>query len=227
MTVNANPDRIHGHVGELLRANKMLIAVELGIFSALCFARIFPFSVQLILLIFASLSLLLRNSTWADVGLRRGRAWWKIVLWALLAAGIMAVIANVLVQPLVDRLVSRPVNNSRFADLPGHLTVLLGWLSAVWTVVAFGEEMVFRGYLMNRIADLAGRSRAGWAAALLGSSLIFGLAHGYQGLAGIVGTSEVGLLLGTLYLIFRRNLWVNIACHGFFDSISLVALYFS
>ena len=219
--------RIPGHVGELLRGNKPLIVVELGIFLALCFVRVFPFSVQLILLFFASLSLLLRNSTWGDVGLSKGKAWWKIVLWALLAAGIIAVIANVLVQPLVDRLVSRPANNSRFADLPGHLTVLLGWLSAVWTVVAFGEEMVFRGYLMNRIADLVGRTRTGWVAALLGSSLIFGLAHGYQGLAGIISTSEVGLLLGVLYLIFKRNLWVNIACHGFFDTISLVAVYFS
>ena len=87
--------------------------------------------------------------------------------------------------------------------------------------------MVFRGYLMNRIADLVGRSRAGWISALLGSSLIFGLAHGYQGLAGIISTAEVGLLLGILYLINRRNLWVNIVCHGVFDTISLVALYYS
>jgi membrane protease YdiL (CAAX protease family) len=97
----------------------------------------------------------------------------------------------------------------------------------VWTIVAFGEEMVFRGYLMNRIADLVGRSRTGWASALIGSSLIFGLAHGYQGLAGIISTAEVGLLLGILYLISKRNLWINIVCHGAFDSISLIAMYFS
>jgi membrane protease YdiL (CAAX protease family) len=62
---------------------------------------------------------------------------------------------------------------------------------------------------------------------LFGSSLIFGLGHGYQGLAGIINTTTIGLLLGTLYLISKRNLWVNIVCHGVIDSISLISLYFS
>jgi CAAX protease family protein len=127
----------------------------------------------------------------------------------------------------VDRLIGRPVNNSRFADLPGNLKVLLRWLALVWTIVAFGEEMVFRGYFMNRITDLAGKTRTGWVLALLGSSAIFGLAHGYQGVAGIISTAEVGLLLGLLYLFSKRNLWANIVCHGVFDSISLIALYYS
>jgi membrane protease YdiL (CAAX protease family) len=227
MKEDVSVDRIPGPVGKLLQANKLIIAAELGAAFVLCFVRVFPFSVQIFLLAFSSLSLWLRGLTWRDVGLRRFKAWWKIALWALLAAFIISIVANLLVQPLIDRLVSRPVNNSRFENLRGHLPVLLGWLSAVWTIVAFGEEMVFRGYLMNRIADLVGRSRTGWASALIGSSLIFGLAHGYQGLAGIISTAEVGLLLGILYLISKRNLWINVVCHGAFDSISLLALYFS
>jgi membrane protease YdiL (CAAX protease family) len=227
MTEDVSVDRIHGPLGKLLQANKWVIAAELVVVFALCFARVFPFSVQIFLLAFTSLSLWLRGLSWRDVGLGRFKAWWKIALWALLAAFIISIIANLLLQPLVDRLISRPVNNSRFESLRGHLPVLLSWLAAVWTIVAFGEEMVFRGYLMNRIADLVGRSRTGWVSALIGSSLIFGLAHGYQGLAGIVSTSEVGLLLGILYLISKRNLWINIVCHGAFDTISLIALYLS
>jgi membrane protease YdiL (CAAX protease family) len=103
----------------------------------------------------------------------------------------------------------------------------MGWLSVVWTLAAFGEEMIFRGYFMNRIADLLGNGRTGWISALLLSSLLFGVGHGYQGLAGAIGTTEIGLLLGALYLVNRRNLWMNIVCHGFIDSISLISLYFS
>jgi membrane protease YdiL (CAAX protease family) len=104
---------------------------------------------------------------------------------------------------------------------------LVGWLTVAWTMAAFCEEMFFRGYLMNRIFDLVGNGRAGWISALLVSSLLFGLAHGYQGLAGAIGTAEVGLLLGVMYLGNKRNLWMNIVCHGSIDSISLVSLYLS
>jgi len=225
MTAGVNSTDIRVRFGELLRGSNWIIAGELIVLIALCFARVFPFSVQLLLLGFTSLSLWLRGLTWHDVGLRSSMAWWKIALRAVVTAVLIAVIANVLVQPFLDRLISRPVNNSRFDDLRGNVKVLLLWLAAVWTIVAFGEEMVFRGYLMNRITDLAGKTRTGWVLALLGSSLIFGLAHGYQGPAGIISTGEVGLLFGILYLVSKRNLWANIVCHGVFDSISLITLY--
>jgi len=227
MTAGVSSTGIRERFGELLRGSKWVIAGELVVLFALCFARVFPFSVQLILLAFTSLSLWLRGLTWRDVGLRSSMAWWKIALRAVAAAVLIAVIANILVQPFVDRLISRPVNNSRFDNLRGNVKVLLLWLAAVWTIVAFGEEMVFRGYLMNRITDLAEKSRTGWVLALLGSGVIFGLAHGYQGLAGVISTAEVGLLLGLLYLVSKQNLWANIVCHGVFDSISLIALYYS
>jgi len=194
---------------------------------ALCFVRLFPLSIQLFLLAFTSLSLWLRHLTWRDLGLRRSKAWWKIALWAVLATVLIAVVINLLVQPLVGRLTNKAPDNARFDSVRGNLKVLLVWLAAVWTIVAFGEEMIFRGYLINRIADLVGRTRAGWILSLLGSSLIFGLGHSYQGLAGIITTAAIGLLLGIVYLISKRNLWVSIISHGLIDTISLVALYFS
>lgn len=212
---------------ELLQANKWIVAAELIVMFGLCFARIFPFSIQLLLLAFTSLSLWLRGLTWRDVGLRRSKAWWKVALQAVLATLLIAIAVNLVAAPLVHRLVGKAINNSRFDNIRGNLKVLLGWLSLVWTIVSFGEEMIFRGYLMNRIADLVGRTRPGWIISLLGSSLIFGLGHGYQGVAGIIDTATIGFLLGTLYLISKRNLWVNIICHGLIDSISLISLYFS
>jgi hypothetical protein len=62
---------------------------------------------------------------------------------------------------------------------------------------------------------------------VLASSLVFGAAHGYQGLAGATGAAEIGLLLGVMYLLNKRNLWMNIVCHGCIDSISLLWLYSS
>ncbi|MFZ3323217.1 MAG: CPBP family intramembrane glutamic endopeptidase [Usitatibacter sp.] len=165
--------------------------------------------------------------TWRAVGLGKPGTWWKVPLLAALSAVVISVVVNVLLGPVVERIAGGVASASRFESVRGNAIVLIGWLSVAWTLAAFGEEMVFRGYLMNRISDLAGSGRAGWISALLGSSLIFGLGHAYQGLAGVIGTAEMGLLLGILYLVNRRNLWTNIVCHGLIDSISLVSLYLS
>jgi membrane protease YdiL (CAAX protease family) len=180
-----------------------------------------------LLVAFASRSLWLRGLAWSDVGLAKPKTWWKVLLLAALAALVISVVVNLLVGPFVERFAGRATSTTRFDDIRGNLPMLMGWLGVVWTLAAFGEEMIFRGYLMNRISDLVGSGRAGWIAALLGSSLIFGVGHAYQGLAGVIGTTEVGLLLGILYLMNKRNLWMNIVCHGLIDSISLISLYFS
>jgi membrane protease YdiL (CAAX protease family) len=54
------------------------------------------------------------------------------------------------------------------------------------------EEFVYRGFVMAALA------RAGFAvwAVLIVSSVLFGLAHAYQGKGGIVGTALLGLLFG-------------------------------
>lgn len=218
---------IHSHLGRLTRTSKLAIFVELVLATCLCFVRIFPFSVQLLLLAFASLSFWLRGLTWGAVGLRKPEYWWRALLFALLSAVVICVVVNLLVGPFVARFAGTPPNNSRFEGIHGSVLALTGWLSVAWTVAAFGEEMVFRGYLINRISDFIGNNRVGWISALLVSSLIFGEAHSYQGLAGAIGTTEIGLLLGVMYLANKRNLWMNIVCHGFIDSISLIWTYFS
>jgi uncharacterized protein len=143
------------------------------------------------------------------------------------SAVVISVLVNLVFGPFVERLAGNSPSNTRFENVRGNMPVLMGWLSVAWTVAAFGEEMIFRGYFMNRIYDLIGSGRTGWILALLLSSLLFGAAHGYQGLAGAIGTAEVGLLLGAVYLVNRRNLWMNVFCHGFIDSISLISLYLS
>jgi uncharacterized protein len=218
---------VRKQLGGLTRASKPAIFIELVLATGVCFARIFPFSVQTFLLIFASLSLWLRGSAWSAIGLRNPKNWWAVLLLALLCAVAISVIVNLLVGPFVEHLSGKAPGISRFENIRGNLLALVGWLTVAWTMAAFCEEMFFRGYLMNRISDLVGTGRAGWISALLVSSLLFGLAHGYQGLAGAIGTAEVGLLLGVMYLGNKRNLWMNIVCHGSIDSISLVSLYLS
>jgi uncharacterized protein len=54
------------------------------------------------------------------------------------------------------------------------------------------EEIVYRGFAMAALTRLGIYS---WAVLLL-TSVLFGLAHTYQGRSGVVGTGLMGLLLG-------------------------------
>ena len=78
---------------------------------------------------------------------------------------------------------------------------------------------------MNRVADLAGPRRAGWLTSLIVVSIIFGVTHLYQGTSGIIAITITGLLLGALYLVTGRNLWVPIIAHGVNDTVGFLLIF--
>ncbi len=95
-----------------------------------------------------------------------------------------------------------------------------------WTLAAFGEELVYRGYLQTRILDVIGRSTSAKLIAVVGSSILFGLAHTEQGLIGVLLT-----LLDALFFSFLRwrvagSLWASVFAHGLNNTIGLTAYFF-
>lgn len=177
------------------------------------------------LLPLGSMSLWMRGLGWRDLGLRRPERVGRTLATAVLAALGILVTVRFAIVPFAVWITGVPLDTSAFEAIEGNLRVLLTWLAVAWTVAAFGEEMVFRGYLMRRLADLAGGTRAAWAFALIVSSVSFGWAHAYQGPAGIVATGLIGALLALLYLRTGRNLWTVILCHALVDAVVLTLIY--
>lgn len=89
------------------------------------------------------------------------------------------------------------------------------------TVVALCEESIFRGYLILRLRNIT--SRAG--AAVLLSSLIFSLGHGYEGTAGVLTVGVMGLVFALVYM-WRKSLTAPIVMHFLNDFIVIVLLPF-
>ena len=105
--------------------------------------------------------------------------------------------------------------------------MLIATLGVVYVTASFSEEVIYRAFLMNRIAELGGSKRVSWIFAIVISSIAFGLAHYSWGPAGMVQTTFMGLALGTAYFVFGRRLWVVILAHGYMDTILLVQVYLS
>ncbi len=98
-------------------------------------------------------------------------------------------------------------------------------LALVYIGSSFGEEVVYRGFLINRISEIGNRSKPMLFIAIIISSLIFGLAHFQWGIVGIFQTSFMGLALCTAYVLTKRNLLVLILAHAYMDTILLLQLY--
>lgn len=170
-------------------------------------------------------SLYLRQLRWRDVGFRLYRDW-PTTLAIGVAAGIaMELLELFCTQPLLVRITGQMPDLSAFSRVAGNVRWLATSLALTWTLFAFGEELVFRGYLMDRIAGLLGRTARGWAVALLTASLVFGLSHFQQGITGVSENVVDGLILGAIYLKLGGNLAVPIVAHGVTDTVDLVLLF--
>lgn len=141
-----------------------------------------------------------------------------IALLGLIAAGIAATLSTQLIG-------WPPLRTDRFAELHGNLPLLIFWLGISWSSAAFGEEMLFRGFLQSRLLALFAGWRGGRAAAVLIQAGLFSLGHAYQGPTGLMTSASIGLLFGALALR-SRSLWPLIIAHGLIDTLSMLVFYF-
>jgi membrane protease YdiL (CAAX protease family) len=171
------------------------------------------------------LSLRLRGQTWKSVGMTLYKSWGRtLVLGLLLGIGNEALELFV-TQPLLVRLFRRWPDLSDLRPLVGNPKMLGVALLLTWTLAAFAEEMVYRGYIMNRVAELFGKTRMAWGFSLVLTSILFGFSHFDQGLIGQIENGIGGCLLGVFYLACDRNLAVPIVAHGVQDSIDVLLIF--
>lgn len=178
-----------------------------------------------ILFIAGLISLRLRDGGWKVIGLGRPSSWLWTILIALAAAASRVVLGEVVVDPITSHFWPPAVAPSGAETIAGNTLAALKWLGLVWTFAAFGEEIAYRGYLLTRAADMGGRSKVAYWAALIYVSILFGVGHYYKGPSGMIDSGIAGLVLGSAYLLSGRNLWVCILAHGFIDSFGVIALY--
>jgi membrane protease YdiL (CAAX protease family) len=167
-----------------------------------------------------------RGTRWRDLGLRRPtRPRWlfaqvPVVLVAWLTVSAVAAV-------LVGQYLPRPDTSARFGDLAGNLPATLWWIGIGWLIGGFAEEMIFRGFLLNRLAVMAPRGILGSVMAVLLQAALFGAVHVYnRGLFGLLVLGAIGVVMGTSFLLLRRNLWPVILAHGLGNTLGFLARYF-
>lgn len=208
--------------------SKWLVVVELAIVATLFVADIYHhifFSKTPYLFLLGWFSLRLRGLRWKDVGFAQPKSWRKAFLLGLAIGLAMELFELFVSQPLLTRWLGNSPDLSDFNDVVGNLKLLLLYLLLVWVLGALGEEIVYRGYLMNRVAGLFRKTGAAWIISLVVVSVVFGCGHLDQGKTGMIENIWDGLLLGLLYLACGRNLAVPVIAHAFSDSLDFLLIY--
>ena len=132
---------------------------------------------------------------------------------------------------LLPRLLSfagipKPDDSSFAEQIQDNPAALISILLKVWTTVAFGEEVLGRVFLIDRFEAIFKGIPWNTQLSLILASILFGLAHAYQGLSGIILTGSIGLIVSILYLYQKRSIWTNVVVHGMVDTVAMVLLFF-
>lgn len=83
--------------------------------------------------------------------------------------------------------------------------------AALSVAAGLGEELAYRGYALAVLTPLVGIPGA-----VIATSLVFGVLHGYQGLLGIARTGVMGAMLAWGYLV-SGSLWPAVVAHTAID----------
>lgn len=127
---------------------------------------------------------------------------------------------------LVKKLVPSPermINIKAISEDPLYRLVMATYISFI--VAGLREELWRAGMLALGISLLRSplSPRVATLLAILGSSLIFGLGHLYQGGLAVGITAIIGVILGYI-MLYHRSIWPAVIAHGCFDALSFLML---
>ncbi|HKE48219.1 MAG TPA: type II CAAX endopeptidase family protein [Rhodanobacteraceae bacterium] len=211
------------------RTSRGLSAIELALGAAIVVGHnvfhVLPNEVP-ILFALGLVSMRLRDGSFAALGFKRPDSWLRILAIALGAAALRLLLGSFVIDPVTAHFWPPAAAPEGVESIAGDLKTALMYLGIVWTFAAFGEEIGYRGYLLNRAADAGGRTPLAYWVAVVVTAILFGYGHFYKGPSGIVDSGVAGLILGAAYVVSGRNLWTTVLAHGFIDTFGVVALYF-
>jgi membrane protease YdiL (CAAX protease family) len=146
---------------------------------------------------------------WRDIGV--ALLFWLVVIAFLLITG------HLLGQNLEAK-------KALMILMPRGLLEMVLWV-LLSLFAGFCEEFVFRGYLQKQFFAFTGST----AVAIAAQAIVFGVAHGYQGVKGMITITLYGALFGIL-AVMRKSLRPGMIQHGLQDAstgiiLSLIAKY--
>jgi CAAX protease family protein len=209
----------------LLAVGVAWLATKYVIYPALGVPAYAPMILRPILgFVTAWFALRLGGERWSQFGLTRPTNVWSFGLSVVLLYTVVVALNRYVIPPVAGWF-NFQNDPSIMGYIRGNEIAFLGWLAVSWLVGGFSEELLFRGFLLNKVAAMAGSDRFGLALGVAAQAVLFGLLHLYQGAFGFVFAFAMALVFGLGYLACSRNLWPLIVVHGTWNSAAIYEIY--
>jgi membrane protease YdiL (CAAX protease family) len=159
---------------------------------------------------------------WSELGLKPPRRWLPTIAGGIVIGVALKLFSKAVLLPLLH---ADPINHA-FHHLVGNHAAIPFMLYQLVIGAGFGEEVLYRGYLFERLGSLLGRGTRARLLTLLFTSLLFAAAHlPEQGVPGAEQALLTGLTFGGLYLA-TGSLALPMITHASFDLLSYAIIFF-
>ena len=160
----------------------------------------------------------------ADLGIRWPERPVRLFAGALLLAMAMNAFGRTFLWPTLYRVFGER-DLSYLGPIEGNLDHVLRLMPLIWFSAALCEEIVYRGFLQQRLERMFGNRSIGNVAAVFVTSAVFAVNHSVQGTSGMIQTFIVSCALGAIFIRSRHNLLLMILIHGVWDTFSVTVMY--
>jgi CAAX protease family protein len=164
----------------------------------------------------------LSRTPWHEIGYVRPRNWIATVAMGLAFGIALKFLLKAIVMPLLG---ADPINWA-YHSWAGNRALLP---AGIWAclVAGWGEETIFRGYAFERLGKLFPPGARAKIAAVLITSVWFGLVHYLdQGLTGVEQATITGLVLGSMFA-FSGRIVMPMCVHAAYDLTALAMIYWN
>ncbi|WP_459213085.1 CPBP family intramembrane glutamic endopeptidase [Aquimarina rhabdastrellae] len=190
-------------------------------------AELIPFfGYSIPILIFTWLVLKYSNETFSNIGLSFKQFNPKSILIGGAVAALILAFMQLIFHPVLDFFVSLEYKDAGLNDtiqggsLQFFIMVIMGWL-----IGGIYEEIVFHGFIFTRLEKII-KGKYSTHISFIITSVIFGVYHIQLGTLGVINALIVGTGYLALFLYFKRNLWYSIICHGFYNTLVMILIYY-
>ena len=168
----------------------------------------------------------LRGEGLLQLGLKRPASWSKAGFIGIGLAAFILVL-GIALQHVLSSFGLEPDASDFEVLLADPLMFIYGLTAISWFAAAFGEEVLFRGFLMRHFHQLFGGTNIAAGLAVVSQALIFASLHLHQAVAGAIADFMIAVVFGAVYYKMGRNLWLLIIAHGVYNNAAFLLMYFA
>ena len=189
------------------------------VFLAICGASaVFTPAGAALVLVWAWLSL----TPSRNIGLVRPGSWMN----GLLLGVLLGLSEKFILKAIILPLLGAPPAIAAFGDLAANPRRTLFLVTYVIIGAGFCEELIFRGYLFERLGRLLGDSLLARCLIVALSTMFFAGLHYQQGRYGVANAAICGDIAGIVYIASRFRLLTVVVAHAAFDLSAIALNYF-